>query len=89
MNDELIEASASIEVSHAQETSAGEEQQLANPLEEAHNNNEIRKLLDEEQLNELYDVFVMFDTDESGAIDIKELKQVMYDLKMNVTEEDT
>ena len=52
------------------------------------NNHEIRQLLDEEQIIELFEVFNMFDTDESGAIDVKELKQVMYDLKMNPSEEE-
>ena len=28
----------------------------------------------------------MFDIDESGAIDIKELKHIMYELKMNMTD---
>ena len=30
----------------------------------------------------------MFDIDESGSIDVKELKQVMYDLKMNPSEDE-
>ena len=83
MNDELnVPSMYSVEV-----TSAAEEESNK-PLAEALDNPEIRKLLDEEQIYELYDVFCMFDIDESGSIDVKELKQVMYDLKMNPSEED-
>ena len=48
----------------------------------------IRALLDEEQIIELKGVFEMFDVDGSGAIDAKELKQVMQNLGMNPTEEE-
>ena len=48
----------------------------------------IRALLDEEQILELKGVFEMFDVDGSGAIDAKELKQVMQNLGMNPTEEE-
>ena len=48
----------------------------------------IRALLDEEQIVELRGVFEMFDVDGSGAIDVKELKQVMQNLGMNPTDEE-
>ena len=71
MNEDLIGASVSVGETH--ESSAGEEKPV-DALEEAQNNPEIRKLLDTEQLKELHEVFQMFDIDESGAIDVKELK---------------
>ena len=49
---------------------------------------ELRLLLDEEQITELKGVFEMFDVDQSGAIDVKELKQVMQNLGMNPTDEE-
>ena len=48
----------------------------------------LRALLDEEQITELQGVFQMFDVDGSGAIDVKELKQVMQNLGMNPTDEE-
>ena len=48
----------------------------------------LRKYLDEEQIVELKGVFEMFDVDGSGAIDVKELKQVMQNLGMNPTDEE-
>ena len=48
----------------------------------------LRALLDEDQITELQGVFSMFDCDNSGAIDVKELKQVMQNLGMNPTDEE-
>ena len=70
MNEDF--GTASLEQSHADTHSAMEGE--GGRLEEALNDKQIRKLLDEEQVHELYDVFNMFDTDGSGAIDVKELK---------------
>ena len=75
-------------LSHSVEATSAAEDETNRPLADALDNPEIRKLLDEEQIYELYDVFCMFDIDESGSIDVKELKQVMYDLKMNPSDED-
>ena len=76
----------SVENSQHAETSAFEDEH--DILSDALENPEVRRLLDVEQIFELYDVFDMFDTDGSGDIDVKELKQVMYDLKMNPSEEE-
>ena len=86
MIDENLLNPGSAEHSQIQETSAAEEDH--DILSDAMRNPEVRKLLDEDQVVELYHVFDMFDTDGSGDIDVKELKQVMYDLKMNPTEEE-
>ena len=66
-------------------SAASQEEEARDPdLDDA----KIRALLDEEQIIELKGVFEMFDFDGSGAIDAKELKQVMQNLGMNPTEEE-